>query len=146
MSEQPFPFDTMLTDPPEASETNEEMVARLQQENFFDAVLADPTMADADKIRWLHATAKDFWERLERDAMTDEAKIQALHEANAILAKALSQARGVFGNFYYLARREKDRRAVVTITEDFARGMCADIDAARAKAAAILRSTAEKPS
>jgi hypothetical protein len=36
-----------------------------KQERFFDAVRDDPKMNRLQKIRWLHAAAVDYWERLE---------------------------------------------------------------------------------
>lgn len=35
-------------------------------ETFFDAVNADPTMTDEQKIHWLHATCADYLAKLER--------------------------------------------------------------------------------
>lgn len=35
-----------------------------EQENFFDAVLSDRTMKASQKIEWLHATCKDYWQRI----------------------------------------------------------------------------------
>ena len=75
--------------------------------------------------------------------MTDQEKIKALEEANAILSKALSNARGAFGTMYYGARTTDDRRAIVT--DHFARGMCEDIDAANRKVGNILRAVAGLP-
>lgn len=49
------------------------------QELFFDVVLADDTMADADKIHWLHATCADYWTKLETatEAQRDLAELRA---------------------------------------------------------------------
>lgn len=74
------------------------------QERFFDAVRDDPKLTRLQKIRWLHAAAADYWERLEvvvpvlRDVAVhlDPAGTprddSGLHELHARVASALRVA------------------------------------------------------
>jgi hypothetical protein len=86
-----------------------------QQELFFEAVYADPEMADEDKVRWLHASAMEYWQRLEwaerryaaRDAEASAWAEQATRNADALTAARRDAA----------ALREQARGAIQFIVD-----------------------------
>jgi hypothetical protein len=50
------------------------MAVTEEQELFFEAIYADPEMTDAQKAKWLYESAKEYWRKLEWEAIRYEAR------------------------------------------------------------------------
>jgi acyl-CoA reductase-like NAD-dependent aldehyde dehydrogenase len=87
------------------------MAVTEEQELFFEAVYADPEMTDAQKAKWLYESAKEYWQRLEWEAIRYEAR-------DAVATAWAEQATKNAGDLHELRMRVEEADALARKDED----------------------------